>query len=253
MKQLGIFRIVIGATVWMACLIGCGFAYGEMRVFKNEAGAEIKAELMHGTADTVTIRMENGRELTTEIAKFSAPDQEYIREWIEKNPRAIDYHFDLRYEKKMTGKKERKTSSHEITEEDWVYDIMLENRSRVPVEGLEMRYRVYVQSEHVKGKNEKGIFVKDGKLALPTMDNGERKELRTISVPVMESNLRDGYVYKNGERHRQSDNVAGLWVKIFHDGRRVWEFQSPQKAVKDYPFTDSDAEKIGAKGSEADD
>ncbi|MEM8954186.1 MAG: hypothetical protein AAGD22_08555 [Verrucomicrobiota bacterium] len=213
--------LLLGGLLW------AGSVFGEMRVFTNDAGAEITAELLYGTEDTVTIRMEGGRELTTEITRFSAEDQEYIREWIEEHPRPIDYHFDLRYEKKMTGKKERQTNSHEIKEEKWVYDVVLENRSRVLVEGLEMRYRIYVQSEHVEGKNEKEIFVKDGIIEVPAMENGERKEMRTVSVPVMESVLRDGYVYKSGDRKRQSDYVAGLWVKIFLDGQWIFVHSSP--------------------------
>jgi hypothetical protein len=243
---------VLGYLVVMSVLFA-RVAGAEPRTFKNAAGAEIKAEILYGTADMVTIKMANGKELTTPIVKFSEEDQKFIHEWIKTQPPKINYNFGFKYEKTRKGKKERQTSSHEVAEESWAYDLTLENRSRAKMEGLEMRYRIYVSSEHTKKKNTKVILISDGMLKVPALDKGASKEMQTKTVQVLTSNLKDGYVYNDGGRHRLSDDLAGIWVKVFHKGQRIWEFESPQKALKDYPFTDSEAVSIGKKGAKDDD
>jgi hypothetical protein len=242
----------------LMCLVAgvmfAGLAGAEMRTFKNAAGAEISAEVLYGTAKMVTLKMANGKEVTTAIAKFSEEDQGFINEWIKTQPAKVNYSFGLELDKTRVGeKKERQTSSHDVTEENWAYDLTIDNRTRAALEGLEMRYRIYVESEHTDAKSGKKILIRDGILKVPALKASGNAKLRTESVPLLKSNLKSGYVYKDGGRHRISDDMAGLWVKVFHKGQRVWEYQTTQKALKDFPFTDAEAKDIGKSSSSKDD
>jgi hypothetical protein len=223
-----------------------GVARGELRTFKNAAGAEIKAEILYGTAEMVTIKLANGKDITTPIAKFSEEDQAYINEWIKTQPAKINYSFGLEIDKARIGdKKERQTKSHNVTEENWAYNLTLDNRTRARLEGLEIRYRMYVSSEHTNAKSGREVLIRDGILKVPVLTASESIKIQTKGVPLLKSDLKPDYVYKDGGRHRLSDDMAGLWVKVFHKGQRVWESTTSQKALKDFPFSDAEARDIG--------
>ena len=126
-----------------------------------------------------------------------------------------------------------------------MYELDFSSRNRIELENLELRYRMFVKSEHEKGRNEKAIYIADGLRKVASLGPNAKARLKTITVPLTTSKLKPEYEYKNGERDRLSDDLAGLWVKVFHGGKCVWEFKSPHKAVSDSSFTDSAALEIG--------
>ena len=252
-EKIGCSRTLAGRQmVWLLGLAAIALlvvaprpAHAEMRKFTSADGREITAEIQRGTAEQVTIKLENGKELTSKITVFSDEDQKYIRNWIKTQPPRIDYSFSLSYKRLKDGEKKRSTSSHNITVESWYYEMAVDNRSRVDLEDLEFRYRIFVQSEHEKGRNEKAMYISDGMVQVPSIVHNGRAKPRTKTVPLTKSKLKPDYEYKDGGRDRLSDEMVGLWVKVFHHGRRVWEFKSPHKAVNDGTFTDSEALEIG--------
>jgi hypothetical protein len=110
------------ASQWVTIIALLAFAtpLGFARTFTDNDGREIEADILHGTKDTVTVKMANGKEYTLPIAKFSDTDQEFITEWIKTKPPKVDYDFDLEYDRERTSKKESDDGVEKTTTEGWV-------------------------------------------------------------------------------------------------------------------------------------
>lgn len=72
---------IVTLFLLMAALLCKG---GEMRTFTDAEGRKITAELTEARADSVSIRRKDGRKFDLEMAKLSADDQKYARDWIAK-------------------------------------------------------------------------------------------------------------------------------------------------------------------------
>jgi hypothetical protein len=241
-RKQWVSSLTLVAVMVMAALHS---SQAELREFTSADGRKIKAEILHGTTELVTIQLENGSQVSSKISVFSEDDQKFIKTWIETQPPKINFNFDIKYKKLKDSEKQSSTKSHKITVEKWYYELGFSSRNRIELDDLELRYRMFVQSEHEKGRSEKAIYIADGLLKVASMAPNAKANLNTTTVPLTTSKLKPEYEYKNGERDRLSDDLAGLWVKVFHDGKCVWEFKSPHKAVNDGTFTDSAALKIG--------
>ncbi len=231
-----------------AAIVYLPLARAEYRTFTSKDGVrKIEAEIQSATGDTVTIQVKNGAVTTSRIDMFSKEDQEFIREWVKANPAPVNLNFAMTTGRSRVGKQNKNTNSHVVVVEDWAYDLNFENRTTAPVEDLELRYRIYVKSEHEEEKNEEGYYISDGIIKVVRMEPLGRQKLQTKTVPLLTSTLQPGYEYKDGRRNRASDDMVGVWVKVFKGGERVWEYKSATKATTDFIFTDEDALKIGTE------
>lgn len=222
-------------------------AMADFRTFTSSDGAKtIEAKIVSATATEVSIEMKNGQVVTSPLSKFSESDREFIAKWLETAPAAAaPRNFACTPERVLVEKKRRDTNSHEVTEEWWAYDLPLENRGATPAVDLEIRYRIYVKSEHEEQKNKKGYYIGHGILPVAKIEPRGRAKPRTMTVPVLKSSLKAGYEYKDGRRNRNSDELAGIWIKIFtKDGDFLWETKTPGKAVNEDFFSNEDALKI---------
>lgn len=225
-------------------------ALADFRTFtSSDGGKTIEAKIVSATANDVTIEMKNGQVVTSSLSKFSEADREFVAKWLETAPAAdVKWNFACTPERVQVDKKRKDTNSHEVTEEWWAYDLPLENRSATPAVDVEIRYRIYVKSEHEEEKNKKEYYIGHGILKAAKIEPRGRAKLRTITVPVYKSSLKAGYEYKDGRRNRNSDELAGIWIKVFNkDGDFLWETKTPGKATSEYFFSNEDALKIGTE------
>ena len=91
--------ITVMVVVIMATLHS---SHAELREFSSADGRKIKAEILHGTSELVTIKLENGSQVSSKISVFSEEDQKFIKKWIETQPPKINFNFDVKY-KKLKG------------------------------------------------------------------------------------------------------------------------------------------------------
>lgn len=231
-----------------AALVFLPLVHAEYRTFTSKDGVrKIEAEIQSATGDTVTIQVKNGAVTTSRIDLFSLEDQEFIRNWAKDNPAPVKLSFAITTGRSRVNKQNKDTNSHVVVIEDWAYDLNFENRATNAVDNLELRYRIYIKSEHEEEKNKEGYYISDGIIKVARIEPLGRQKHQTKSVPLLNSTLKSGYVHKDGRRDRASDDLVGVWVKVFKDGERVWEYKSATKATTDFVFTDEDALKIGTE------
>ena len=228
-------------SIIVIALLAFSTPHALAKTFTDRDGREIEADILHGTKETVTVKMANGKEYTLPIAKFSDKDQEFITEWIKSKPPKLDYSFDLEYDREQTSKNESDDGVEKTTTEGWVYTWKFTNRSNANIEGLELRYRIWIVSDRGQLKGQKSIFTEDGMVSAPVMGDRETKTLRTIPVTLVATDLNGGFYYGDGRDDKGADKLAGFCVKAFHHGQKVWEFRSNDKTAKEGIFTDEEA------------
>ena len=154
-------------------------AVGEYRIFHDSTGREIKARLLqfNPQSNEVKIQLGNRKIRTTEIAVFSAADQEFIRNWhisevvfSEKNLIVTINKKSLsseRYRDKADGWKP-KTPGMRV--EEIAYELELESRNTMALKGMKAEYCIYHQ------RTEKGTWVVYEYEERPTREYDERYE-----------------------------------------------------------------------------
>jgi hypothetical protein len=225
-------------------LLSAGGAENEsaLRKFTDQDGRTIEARLLAGTLDTVTIEIANGKSHTVAITKFSELDQIHIREWIKANPDARPYKFELTEVAKRLGKERRESASYEVTEESWNYELTIKNRSGFDVGFLDVRYRIF---SSVPNTSDAGglpkITTSDGLASIASLRNNGDIELKTDPVLLLESRLTTGAEPSDGSDVESKQELDGIWVKLFHNGKNIADLKAGTEIVNNAEWSDEDA------------
>ncbi len=229
-------------VVAASLLMTASFLFSEPRTFTNTAGKEVVAEMARATETTVTLKMGNGKEITANISMFSKDDQTFIAEWRKKNPSRINYQFDISFSKKRLGKTKRRGNSVTITDEEWSYKVKIKNlskegRTNALVKGLKVTYKVYrtrgADAAMNVSTNTSGSTTAEGKYLIVTETKDladipylKETEFETSPVILSKSELDPGFYYPDGGKDNRKDELAGIWIKLYHADVQVGERQS---------------------------
>ncbi|MCB1229371.1 MAG: hypothetical protein KDN19_03850 [Verrucomicrobiae bacterium] len=222
-------------------LSGIARGESELREFSNSDGKTIKARLVAATDQTAKLQLEGGREIEAGVTYFSEADQKYIAEWRKLNKPEIDYKFEIDYNKKRKDRETHKEGQVEVTYETWYYEVEVENLSGTDLDGLEMQYKIYKTANadandaryRAEGLEREGPFlVRKGKVELKPLPYLKSASAETETIPISKSQLDGGFYYVNGDKSNKKDDIDGFWVKIFHQGKEVYEVKSSHSAVK---------------------
>jgi hypothetical protein len=58
------------------------------------------------------------------------------------------------------------------------------------------------------------------------------RSITSNEVELMKESLVGYFYYTNGGRRKVEDNIAGVWVKVMHEGKLVAEYINPSTAAK---------------------
>lgn len=250
--------------------------WAESRTFTNLKGQKIEAEIVAVAGDKVTLRLTNGKDYTIPTKSLSLGDQILVDAWVAKKgkpgagkpdkstlviPDNVDYRFEFEVDKKRLKKGSKgKVDSGEIQTDEWGFDVNLQNKSRIDLEGLEMSYRIYVDPE-ASAKMSLGSPPKfyGGRQKVASVADGAGVIVTAGPVPLLELELDPDFVFNDGSRNDLEDKLEGIWIKVWHGDKKVAEFKSSNSTVKkakwaDNETADPDAEpnQDEAAGEEAD-
>ncbi len=140
------------------------------------------------------------------------------------------YSFGVTNAPRKIGAEKQQKSGVNLSKEEWVYDITIENKSFKDVQNIEIKYIIFERPQNASEVGAKRVMVrKQGEKTVPAMKNLEKITLTTESIERTTIQLKPGYVWKSGSGNRQSkDSMSGLWVRIFVNGQQVMEFMNPQ-------------------------
>lgn len=236
-----IFCLLAGGILFSSLAFGA-----EFREFKNTSGQSIQGKITSATDTEVTLQLSDGREITGGINYFSPGDQKFIAEWKKKHPAQIDYDFGVDFSRERTDRNEKREGNIEVTYEDWIYNITVENRSKdgntgAAVSGLELQYNLIKTAKakareasylHSDMSPSKGKMVKPGKVSLETMKYLDETKVSTEVIPITASELAPGWYYADGTKDEQNDEFEGIWIQIYKDGRKVYEAKHGTKEAE---------------------
>ena len=131
--------------------------------------------------------------------------------------------------RKVSAEKQAKAGLN-LSKEEWVYDITIENKSFKDVQNVEIKYIIFEKPQNASevGKSKQELVRKQGQKTVPAIKNLEKITFSTEPIERTNMQLKPGYVWKSGSGKRQSkDSMSGLWVRIFVNGQQVMEFMDP--------------------------
>jgi hypothetical protein len=132
------------------------------------------------------------------------------------------------------------TGSKIITDEQWAYEVTVENRCFRDLENMEIQYIVFMKptipgqkmiAGHVKLRR------KTGSAPVALLKNCGKFSFFTESVRLKGSRLMSGS-YKNGANRWAKDDLKGLWVRLFLDGKQVAEYADPVTIIGSEPWNE---------------
>ncbi len=224
----------------------------EYREFTNHSGQKMRAAIVSATEAEVTLKRENGTQVTGGISFFSAEDQSHIAEWRKANPSQQTYDFDIQAERKRVDRRKTTEDTLIVVYETWKFVIKVENRSKsgnagTPVEGIEVFYNL---SKTAKSRARQagelhqglipagGLLVRAGRMDLGTVEYLKSKTAETDLIPISQSELAPGWYYADGSRDEHIDTLEGLSVQIRKDGKVIAEKSFGTKAAASAKWVD---------------
>lgn len=254
LKSLVLRRFISFSMAFLAVLP----AAAEMRVFTDRQGRKIEAEIVSVSGSKVTLKLANGRTSTIPIKILSKGDQFFVTVWgdLEKKgggekeesataaiPENVTYRFKLEVDKERTKKGDKtRVDNGEARVEEWIYEVELENRSRVKLVGMEMSYRIYVDPK----ASSKLAFLEDapkfyaGRVKVDPVEDGDKVTIKTGPAIIKELELDGDFVFTDGSRNRLDDDLEGVWIKLWHGDKKVGEFKSNNGTVKKAKWADDE-------------
>ena len=134
----------------------------------------------------------------------------------------------------------KKKSANEVAiqELSGIYKVVVKNVSFMDVTPpLTAQYRVFVrrddgmkQARDVKPQR----FVGDA--TVEAIKPGGSATFETKEVKLRHTSLDTGYYYSNGKQSSTRDELAGVWVRIYADGKMIAEYMSSSNLPRNGAF-----------------
>lgn len=233
-------------------------ASAEMRTFTDTQGRKIEAEIVGVSGSKVTLKLANGKTYTIPLTKLSKDDQFFVEVWADVDkkeggqktegagtviPDNVNYRFELDVNKERIKKGDKtRVDRGEYKLDEWIFKVELENRSQVDLEGLEMSYRIYVDTKaSVKlGSLEEPPKFYGGRVKVDPIDDGDSVLVKTGSAKLMELELDGDFVFNDGSRNKLDDDLEGVWIKVWHGDKKVAEYKTSNSTVKEAKWSDDE-------------
>ncbi len=246
------FRLLLPALVVAVSVCPVAKAAEDFREFTNQSGQKMRAAIVSATETEVTLKREDGAQITGGISFFSAEDQARIAEWRKANPVQYAYDFDIQATRQRVNRNKSTEGNLIAVYETWKFTIKVENRSKsgnagTTVEGIEIFYNL---SKTAKSRARQarelhqglvpagGMLVKVGNVDLGTVEYLKSKTVETEAIPINHSELAPGWYYADGSKDEHNDVLEGITIQIRKDGKVIAEKAIGTKAATDAKWVD---------------
>lgn len=227
----------MGWFSFLFMLIIAGAAQAELHEFNLPDGRSIKAEIVDYNAKLgmVQLRREDGKRLPkVKPTTFVKEDQEYIHNWAKLAGFRSPSLFKItckddqieKWKEEEEGKVRYSDGSVEtetISEthfEKFVYNVKLENKNNVPLEGIKFEYRIYYEQGTSKmkkaSKKPKSI---SGELELRRLSPKQKTILKTKPVVIHKKEYFGDFTNMDGSLSEPDEGeILGIWLRAYAKG-----------------------------------
>ncbi len=223
------------------------------REFTSADGRKLNGDLVAHAGDQVILKV-GAKEFVIGVANFSVDDQQYIKAWIAANPGAVRYKFGyfFDFEEDRSGRSQAKAPGGMIDDKlkviPYECEMVVFNKEVAPVEGIQIRYEIYVD-DYVRtagneftnmavGQKANGRLQSvAGSLDVPKIDAGGRIDFfRDFNIEM--------YIDRDGGKTDEAatDKVRGVRLRIYKDGKVIGEESAGEmgRSVDDISWQDTE-------------
>jgi|GEM_PF-1263173 len=220
------------------------------REFTSQDGRQVNGEILAHAGNQIILQI-GVKEFVVPAANFSLEDQQYIKEWIEKNPDAVrfkfGFFFDLEKERNegSQGKAPGSMTDDKLKTIPYTYEMIVFNREVADVADMEVRYEIYIDdfvdirrnaftSMAVGGAKKARLETVAGKFTVEKLTAGGR-------VDFFRSFDTEFYIDRDAGRvdEAATDKVLGARLRLYVNGKMVGEeiVEEPSsRGLKDVPW-----------------
>ncbi len=119
------------------------------------------------------------------------------------------------------------------TDEHWVYDLTVENRTFKELTNLEVKYAVFYTHEELGVKAAATSEKQTGSFSIDSLKSHEKKLITTNPVELKKSNLVGNWTYTSGAKPNAADRLVGVAVRVIQNGQMFAEFANPSSLSRE--------------------
>jgi hypothetical protein len=118
--------------------------------------------------------------------------------------------------------------------EKFQYVVKVQKRSFVDVPALDIKYVIFVERQKLGETKDSDTIerVTGGGKTEPLIAAVRSQTVDTGEFELWERSLVGDFYYPNGGRRKVLDNVKGVWVKVFYEGKMIGEYANPSTITK---------------------
>ncbi len=201
----------------------------------NPEGKAIEAAIIDVHRDWVTIELKStGKEMRTEITRFSKETQKLIQAWLEEKAIAEGLEFGISSKTFDTEKGSSQASSWKDTQAG--YSIRVSNSADVAVKNLTMKYLIIVKRERMGRKKDKDHRLEEfrGEQRIPDVPARETVKVDTKPVKLREQSMNAGIILMGGGMQEAEDELEGILVEFYSDGKLIKKEAKPSSLAQNH-------------------
>lgn len=216
----------------LLCLVSISAA--SAREFTDSQGRKIEAELVSHAGTNVVINR-GGKEFPVDVGMFSLDDQNFIRDWIEKNPDAVKFEFGYYVDLEKLKISQQDAAGGAIDDKlktiPYNYEMIVYNKGSAPAAEIEIRYEIYIEDfVDVRGNRFTRMATGGEKQArnqtiagklepLTIAPSGRHDFERTVNTEF--------YIDRDGGKTdaAATDKMIGVRLRVYKNGKFVDEYE----------------------------
>jgi|GEM_PF-1629354 len=224
-----IMKTVQAVFVLLCCCLACAQA----RTFTSKQGDQLDAEFVSLGGTIVTLKGADGKSYTIPLDGFSEKDQDYIRYQFLKGMVGRESPVNLKIRESKGKSSQKQDGPVLLTTWDAGYRISLENTTGIPLENLIVQYGVFKFAAEVAGEKSSSGEVQGGWGVEKVAFVAPRKtfEFDSRKLPMRDVKLKGNTVWEGGGKRRNTDDLEGLWVRVYWKDILLLEFKSSESAL----------------------
>jgi hypothetical protein len=114
----------------------------------------------------------------------------------------------------------------------YVYEVKVQNRSFGDAPALDLQYLIFVERQKLGERKEQDTIDRiTGTAKIDPLNRANKARTVSTSEITLTRQATD-YYYVNGGRQKVADNVLGVWVKVFNEGKLIAEYTNPSTVAK---------------------
>lgn len=222
----------------LLCAFAC-VACAHARTFTSKQGDQIEADFVSLSGNSVTLKGADGKSYAIPLDSFSQNDQDYVRYQFLKGVSDKNPAISLKMRESKGKTSQSKEGAVMVTTWEAGYRVSLENNTALPLENLVVQYGVFKFAAEVGGSKRTSGEIQSG-WGVDKIDFlGPRKtfEFDTRKLPMREINLKGNVVWEGGGKRRNTDDLEGLWVRIYWKDVLILEHKSSASALADQTWS----------------